>query len=231
MSYVDMAIAISVFILFLGIILGYAITYFTSLPEAQRIAELRDKAIKFFDSVFRTKGTPENWEKINVTPSELGLALDLYRIPVLIEEANSTARSNEPVTVFITFDESCVKKAWNNTVRIYDENFNEVPLKLSNETFCGTSQFLNQSNVTWKVSLAANQTKKFYIYFSPDENVSSPSYGDIPLDGANITKKIFPEEKITAISSTKWNVLKNMSYEELRKTIGEDYRFRIEISE
>jgi hypothetical protein len=90
---------------------------------------------------------------------------------------------------------------------------------------------LKSSNVTWLVNLLPYQQKKFYIYYSPDENVSSPGYGDISLDGANITKKIFPEEKLTAISSTKWNALQNISYEELRKSIGEDYRFRIEISE
>lgn len=229
MSYVDMAIAISIFILFFGIIFSYAINYFSNLPNSQRISEFGDEAIRLFDSVFTSKGNPENWEKTNTTPSMLGLALDLYRVPVIIEEANGTARSNQPVTVYISFDENCEDKAWNNTVRVYDENMAEQSLKLSGQTFCN-SQFLNASNVTWSVNLLANQQKKFYIYFSLDSNISNPGYGDISTDGTNITKKIFPEEKITAISSTKWNALQNISYDELRKTMGENYRFRISIS-
>ena len=41
--------------------------------------------------------------------------------------------------------------------------------------------------------------------------------------------KIFPEEVRTIVSDKKIGALTNMTYEDLREIIGEDYRFRIEI--
>jgi hypothetical protein len=58
---------------------------------------------------------------------------------------------------------------------------------------------------------------------SPEEINASYIAGSAPI-------KIFPEEKLNTISSTKVEAMKVLSYEEIIKTLG-DYKFRIEISE
>jgi len=46
-----------------------------------------------------------------------------------------------------------------------------------------------------------------------------------------ISFKIFPEEEITALSPGKVRALQNVTYEELKRTMGEDYDFTVEIEE
>jgi len=100
---------------------------------------------------------------------------DLYMVPIVVRETNGSSRTNEPVTVRITFDENCQNKSWNTTVRLYDEDDNELNIEISNTTFC-TSQFLNVSNITWDVNISANQIKNYYLYYSPNGGVTDPNY-------------------------------------------------------
>jgi hypothetical protein len=44
-----------------------------------------------------------------------------------------------------------------------------------------------------------------------------------------LTAKTFPEEHIEAISYNKFDKMKNLSYDELKKTIGEDYKLSLQI--
>jgi len=46
-----------------------------------------------------------------------------------------------------------------------------------------------------------------------------------------VSFKIFPEEEITALSPGKVRALQNLTYEELKRTMGEDYDFTVEIEE
>jgi len=176
MSYVDVAVGIGMFILFFGLVLMLSINYLARTPIGGIvITEIREKAIKLFKQFFSTAGTPSNWEETGEIPSELGLITTIYRIPIAAEEKNVSGRVNEPVTIKLTFDDDCVNKAWNNTVRIYDENFNETEYELAKQVFC-TSQFLNESFVTFKVNISKNENKNFYVYYSNDSGIPSKNY-------------------------------------------------------
>jgi hypothetical protein len=122
---------------------------------------------------------PEDWDlNYSISPVKVGLMEYLYMIPILVQEDMGSDRTNEPVTIRITFDESCQNKTWNTTVRLYDEDGRELNIELSDVTFC-VSRFLNQANVIWEVNISANQTKTYYLYYSPDESVTDPAY--LPL--------------------------------------------------
>lgn len=194
MGYIDLAIAISAFILFLSFILVLSFNYFSKQPSFLKIPEYQRKAIDFFEKFFTTKGTPENWEETGVVPYEPGVLIDLYRIPVVVRETAGLTRENEPVSITVTFDEDCINTTWNTTVRVYDEDVKEIKSNISEQIFC-ISQYLNQSVVSWNVNLSSNQIKKFFIFSSPDEKVSSANYSIsynttswIPDDGDSWTE-------------------------------------------
>lgn len=195
MGYADLAVGIGMFIFFFALVLTFSINYLGRRPsETLVIMELGDKAVNLFEKLFKTEGTPSDWEEMGEIPSELGLITTIYRIPILVKENNASERLNEPVTIKLVFDGKCLNKVWNNTVRMYDENFNEIKYELAKQVFC-TSQFLNESYITFKVNISANEDKHFWIFYSNDTEVPSRNYALtfnanswLPTDGDSWTE-------------------------------------------
>jgi hypothetical protein len=175
MNYIDFAIASSVFLVFFAVALMFSTTYFSNLSSLTKTSEFRSISENFFKIFFESKGVPENWDDYPNAPVKIGLAEDLYLVSVLVKETNGSSRTNEPVTTQIVFDENCQNKSWNNSVRMYDEDWNQINLEISNTVNC-SSQYLNQSNITWDVNISANQNKKYYLYYSPDSGITNPNY-------------------------------------------------------
>jgi hypothetical protein len=180
MSQVDFAIAVSLFLFFFTAIIIFTANYFSRYSGLTKTPELEPAAESLFNVLLKRKGIPENWDlNYSVSPVKLGLMQDLYMIPIVVKESAGSSRNNEPVTVRITFDENCQNKSWNTTLRMYNESDAQINLEMSNTTFCSNSQFFNVTNITWEVTIPANQTKKYYLYYSSDRNVTNPNY--IPL--------------------------------------------------
>jgi len=163
---VTFLVAVLFFLLFTSLILVSAINYFTRTPESATIIEIRSKTKDLFDLFFGSGG---------IVTSER-ITTDLYRIPLLLEEKNGTTRTNEPVAVSIEFDDVCNKRtSWNNTVRIYDQQFTELPSRISYQELC-SSQWLNSSLVSFVVNISANQKKSVYVYSINNSNIPSPNH-------------------------------------------------------
>jgi hypothetical protein len=176
MSYVDFAVAVAFFLFFFGVVLMFSTNYFSNLSALTKTSEFRPISENFFNIFFNGLGLPTDWhENTSIIPVKVGLMDYLYKVPINVKESNGTARTDEPITKRVFFDINCQNNSWNTTVRIYDEDWNEVDLELSDITFC-TGQFLNQSNVTWKVNISANEVKNYYLYYSPNKNVTDPKY-------------------------------------------------------
>ena len=176
MKYVGFAIAVSLFIFFFAAVIMFTTNYFSRYSGLTETAELRPVAESLFNVLLKRKGIPDDWDlNYSISPVKVGLMEDLYMVPIVVRETNGSDRTDEPVTVRIMFDENCQNRSWNTTVRLYDEDDNELNIEVSNTTFC-TNQFLNVSNVTWDVNLSASQTKRYYLYYSPDEDVTDPVY-------------------------------------------------------
>jgi len=123
------------------------------------------------------QGKPENWEKENILPSKIGLASSAYLIPILISDESGYNRVNEPIAQEIIFDEKCNNIAWNGSVRIYDENFNEIPFRFVNQTFC-PSGFLQKAILFFEINVSANSTRKLQIFFHNSTQVKPKNYGN-----------------------------------------------------
>ncbi len=163
---VTFIVAVSIFLVFIFLILAATVNYFTRTPESMLVLELRGKAKDFFNNLFGRGGIATN-ERVTT---------DLHRIPLLVEELNGTARTNEVVAVSAEFDDLCLRKAsWNNTVRVYDHGFNEFPSRISYQEFC-SSQLLNTSYVTFLVNISANEKKKIYIYSINSTGTTPPKH-------------------------------------------------------
>jgi hypothetical protein len=176
----------------------FSTNYFSNLSSLIRTNEYRSASEDFFKLFFESKGLPENWNKdYSVVPVKIGLAEDLYFVRVLVRENADLSRTDEPVTVHIIFDEPCLNKSWNNTIRMLDESWNELNIEISNTTNCSNTQYLNQTDISWKINISANQTKRYWIYYSPDETITAKIYlplfyntsSWIPSDRDNWTEK------------------------------------------
>ena len=177
MNYIDFAVAVLMFLVFFSVILILSTNYFTNISGLTRTSEFRTVAEGLYNLFFGGKGIPENWEKTSLSPVQIGLIGDLYRVPVIVRETSGYDRINEIVNVNLIFDSDCKNKSWNNTVRVFDENNNEVYSKIHNQTFC-SSQFLKQARVVWETNFTANQIKKFYVYFSSDDSIIPSNYSN-----------------------------------------------------
>ena len=177
MNYVDFAIATSLFLFFFAAVVMFVTNYFSSYSSLTETSELRPVTESFFSVLFKSKGVPENWdENYSISPVKVGLMENLYMVPIIIKEDMGSNRINEAVTEEIVLDENCQNKSWNTTLRLYDEDENEINIEISNMVNCSNTRFLNESSITWEVNISPNQIKKYYLYYSPDENVTDPGY-------------------------------------------------------
>lgn len=182
---VSFIIATSIFMLFVFLILVSTINYLTRTPESAVILGLRDNAKSIFSSLFGT-GSASLSQRT---------ATDLYRTPILVEESNGTDRVNEVIALQVDFDEDCDQKSsWNNTIRVYDQNFNELPSKISYQDIC-SSQWLNDSIVTFLVNVSANSNKRVYVYsinnsdtIAPRHNLTIVGYWPLSENGGTLAK-------------------------------------------
>jgi hypothetical protein len=232
-SEIDFALSVGMFFIFIGVLIAYITSYLSSYTGLVATSNLRTAAYNIHNSMFGSKGIPSNWESYNYVPVKIGLITDMYRMPIVISNTNNTQRSNITLNLSITFDNACVNKAWNNTLRIYNNTNHEVKFQLYNQSFC-TQQFLNTTDIALNLSMAASSNNTFFIYYSPDKYIESSNYSiEFPAasNWTNFTLKVYPEEKMSAISVTKMIALRNKSYDEVVNTLGTEYKVKIEVSE
>jgi len=173
---VDLIVATGMFIIFISTLFVNLFALQKQLPSWQDVVDLRKRAIETTEE-FLSMGSPENWEKENILPSKIGLASSAYLIPILISDNSGYNRVNEPIAQEIVFDENCNNIAWNGSVRIYDENFNEIPFRFVNQTFC-TSGLLQKAILFFEINVSANSTRKLQIFFHNSSQVKPKDYGN-----------------------------------------------------
>jgi hypothetical protein len=173
---IDLIVASSIFLIFISVVLFYIFGFQKQVPSWQSLIELRKEASELANEII-SKGTPSDWNKENIIPSKIGLASSTYLIPILIFDTSGYNRINEPISQEIVFDEECKNLAWNGTVRIFDENFNEVPFKFINKTFC-PSGFLQKAILFFEINVSANSSRKLQIFFYNSTQVNPKDYGN-----------------------------------------------------
>jgi len=125
-----------------------------------------------------------------------------YRIPVQLTNSISLAKTDEPITVFVDFS----NPAYNNSVRVVNENGQEIPSQTWN-IISLNSTHMDSANVTFLANVSASSTKTYYIYYD-GQNVGSPNYQtslNVTLSGNYIyfnTSKIYGRYSIDQDSGT-----------------------------
>jgi len=227
-SQIDFAIATGLFIVFIAAIVIILLNYLTNYFNITNIADLRTVAYDTFYAVFSTSGIPSNWENTSYTPVKLGLVTNLYEVPFIVNETNGTGRTNYTINATFNFDSGCLNKAWNTTVRVYDASGNIVPSVLYNSTFC-VSQYLKKADVVFNITIDANSSQKFYLFYSPQQKIlaNSASYS-YP---AALNYSIIPYAELTdkVVSVDKLLALRNLSYDQVAQVLSTNFRFYFEV--
>jgi len=229
-SQIDFAVAVGLFLISIAVLIFFLVSYVSNYFNFTAISELRSISFSFFNTLFGSKGVPEKWESYEYTPVKVGLITDLYRLPIVINETNGTARINYTINVSIDFDPSCLNKTWNSTVRVYDENGTEIPSQLFNQAFC-SEYFVKKADVVFNLTINPYESKKYFVYYSPQKHILPSNYSFTFPTAENYTVVIYPEEKLASISVDKLKGLRNLSYEEVVQTLGSKYNFYVEVSE
>lgn len=172
---VDLIIAVSIFIIFIGSVIVYLVNISAEGPQWTKLVEMRKTAVDFVNEII-SRGDPESWEKEKIIPSTIGLASSYYVIPFLILENSGYDRLNEAVTLVVNFDSECIGLVWNESLRIYDENFNEVPFKFVYQDFCN-SGYLKSSILFLEINISANSSRTFQLFFSNSSSIKMKDYG------------------------------------------------------
>jgi len=227
-SQIDFAFGVSLFIIFTALLMSYLIAYITNIAGSLSSSTMRTAAYDIYRAMFSGKGLPSNWENYPYTPVRIGFVTDLYRMPIVVTETNATARSNITVNVSIAYDLNCESRAWNSTVRLYDENNSMITASLFNQSFC-SDQYLNTADLAFNLTLSASQNKTFFVYFSSDKEVQPPNYTIMFSSTPNYTGIVYPEEKFSSLSITKLGAIRNKTYEDVVQTLGGEYDFNLEI--
>jgi hypothetical protein len=227
-SQIDFVAAVGMFITFIAVLLIYMTNIIGSYQGLFVSSELKTASEDLYNNFFSGKGVPSNWEDFNMSPVKMGLVTDLYRLPLIIYEVNGTARNNNSINVSVTFDSTCDKKAWNNTVRVYDSSNNLIPLQLYNQSFC-SNQFLTSADLVFNTTFSANQKKTFFVYYSDDKNVTGSNYTMSFTGAYNLTVLKYPLEKLTVVSVAKIRAMRNLTYSEIVQSVGSYYDFNVEI--
>jgi hypothetical protein len=173
---VDLIVASSIFIIFISATFFYLFGFQKQEPFWQSLIELRKKASDLANEII-SEGNPPDWNKEKIIPSKIGLASSAYLVPILISDNSGYNRINEPIAQEIVFDNDCKNLAWNGTVRIFDENFNEIPFRFVDQTFC-PSGFLQKAILFFEVNVSANSSRKLQIFFYNSTKVILKNYGN-----------------------------------------------------
>ncbi|MEM7827041.1 MAG: LamG-like jellyroll fold domain-containing protein, partial [Candidatus Aenigmatarchaeota archaeon] len=170
---IDFIIGIGLFVFMIAAVMLYTINYFSGIGTPTEMIEYRDKAISILGKMFsETSGSD--------ILSDPRVSVKLYRIPILVTENSGIDRTNEPFFAVLNFDRDCEGRAWNNTIRVYDENFTEVLSRLSYNNFC-SDHLLRNSTISLKINISANEKKRFFVYYSNNSEILAPNYTGFDL--------------------------------------------------
>jgi hypothetical protein len=226
-SIIDLAVSISIFVIFISAIVLITINFFSNYRSQANFIEYQSIAYTLYNYLFSNKGIPKNWEDSGKVPVVPGLVIDLYRLSFSVKN-NGSDRNNSVIGVNINFDEECEKKAWISTLVLYSSLNNTINFGIQNANFC-SSQYIKNATIVFNDSFSANQTKYYYLYYSDDKNITNNISTFPSAYDTNMTITIYPEEKLKTISISKFNALTNQIYENIVQLIG-SYGFAINIT-
>ncbi|MEM7821580.1 MAG: hypothetical protein QXX38_02075 [Candidatus Aenigmatarchaeota archaeon] len=183
MGYIDLAVALSTFILVIGIVISITLNYFSKIPTSTGI-DIKRNLTKIYENFFKREEY-----------SERGVLIDVYKSQILVKEDAGIDREEEPVEFFVVFDEFCTNKSLNESVRVWDEDFNELPFNFTYQGFCSW-KYLRNASLTFNLNISSFQKRKFTIFYNnlttiiKNYTLSYNTTSWIPSDGDAWTESV-----------------------------------------
>ncbi|MCX8179237.1 MAG: LamG domain-containing protein [Candidatus Aenigmarchaeota archaeon] len=175
MNWVEVALSTFIFVAFFIFLLSIFTNKLSSRLEEMRFMEL-EKRIETLENLLNTYGKPENWNSSDDIVSFGLLQRIYYRVIVIDGEKNY--RNPEIVSVAININEDCKKDISNESLRVYNQEMEEMPFIISEQNFCFGDKIKNATIVFFDYF---NDTKKYFIYYSE---------GAARLDDFNLTSSL-----------------------------------------
>ena len=234
-SLIDLTIAVGLFFVFIVVILVSVLDYYTNFLSLLEDSELRTNSLNVRNIFLGGKGVPDDWETRNTSPVRIGLVNDLYKQPFVITTTNSTPYNNNTINLTVNFDPNCENRTLENTIRIYNSTNSEHPFNLYNTSFCSGTSFLQTADIAMNITIPALTAKAFFIFYSPEPGINATNYGDIEFNAylngtSNYTIINYPTEELTMISPSKVNALRNLTFDEIKATLG-GINFELEVDD
>jgi hypothetical protein len=226
-SLLSFAIVAALFLFFLYFVTQYIVARATAMSFLVEESIKRGRVLLIWDVIFKHEGMPKNWETQFEAPLVLiGLKGDLFRIAIRVNETKGEER-NLTLNVTIEFDSECELKAWNTTVRVYEQGNSELISKLYNQSFC-EQQYLRRADLVFNATFSANEVKIFYVYFSPERIIEPPTYDLAFGIDENVSMEIYDVERLWTLSTLKVREAGNesrISYENVTRMFGIEKKY------
>ena len=219
-NQVDLAIAVGIIIFVIFLSIYYTSHFVQPSINRAKFSEMKYLARGLSETVFNDLGIPEEWQwSDNVVKPSLGSYI--YRVPVHLKEWNGTDNNDVMAFAYLETDEN----AYNSSIVVYDGN-QTLDTELKNMVDSDSDGFLEEVNVTFHVSVPANEEKIIYIYYSRD-NETSVSYQSLSDENNTLNVTKFSPEKLLGLTTSKLNALQSIPPQEAREKFGLDYPFRL----
>jgi hypothetical protein len=227
MNLIHFSIALAIFLLLTAFILREYVSFVTEQENREESVETKLNALQVLRKIL-SLGIPSNWTREDI--QQLGISEYIYKKPVIITETSGIDRGYTLVNLSgFVFDEDCSKMILNNTVRVYSYE-EEIPFALFNQTFC-EGGYLKNATIVLNTSFSAHQSKTFFVYFSSDSDIRSPTYS-LPFNtttGFNLN--VYPAEKMLGLSVKKLRELRELNYTDAVNSLLAGYEIYVEVSE
>jgi len=179
LNHIDFAIAVFVMFTVVSFSMAYVSNYFSR--QHAPTDSMRNVADYLKHVFFDSKGIPSDWETIGVLPVRIGLQDTAGRIPVILKDESGVNKTNEEIDIHFVFDKDCKYMVYNNSLRLYDNFFNETNFTIYNATYC-SGNYLKEANIEFLLNLTGNESVTYYLYYSnktePWKNYSLKLYED-----------------------------------------------------
>ncbi len=173
MSWIDVIIATSVFAVFVTLSLNYFLQGIDTKVWIAKLIRLEGSLSDYAKTLFESEGIPPNWTSDDFV--KVGLLEKVYRIPIVVKNTLPMNLSNEVIDLKVSIDDGCELIARNSSLRLVDEDLNEIEFGVYNATYCSGS-FLKEVSLVILLNISAGEVKELYLYFSPNEKIPPANF-------------------------------------------------------
>jgi len=171
----DLSIALLLYMLFIAITLYYFSNLSMENIKWMKSLEVKKVVTSLVSEIFSFS----NLEGKEVEfPYPLSLSIKYPSLLFSVFDVSGHNRVNEPVLISLDLDEECLNRVRKGTIRIYDEDFNEIPFRFVKEEFC-KENYLRKATLFFETNTSRFSSRKFRLIFSNISSLELKNYENV----------------------------------------------------